>query len=202
MDKQYKYPYKRLKQYNRDEHVIVWEAEHGPVPPGHVIHHVNEDKRDNRLENLELKTRSQHASDHYKDIPLNERFSEDTMAKLQTAWKKNGEKMRKSPIDGYGYCNICKQILPEDAFNKNASRYNGLMDTCRTCRSEYRKELVQRNKNANKELSACPSIKTIPTAKTGENLIAGPKPVTVPAGIMAATFGVLAIDCTNTENNQ
>jgi hypothetical protein len=33
-------------------HVITWESAHGPVPPGCQIHHVNEDKQDNRLENL------------------------------------------------------------------------------------------------------------------------------------------------------
>lgn len=41
------------KRY-RMEHVVVWEAANGPVPPGHQVHHRNEDKLDNRLENLEL----------------------------------------------------------------------------------------------------------------------------------------------------
>ena len=36
------------------EHDIVWEGENGPIPAGYDVHHINEDKLDNRIENLEL----------------------------------------------------------------------------------------------------------------------------------------------------
>jgi hypothetical protein len=36
------------------EHVLVWEWHNGPVPPGYEVHHLNEDKLDNRIDNLEL----------------------------------------------------------------------------------------------------------------------------------------------------
>lgn len=36
------------------EHRLVWEKEHGPIPIGGVIHHINHIKTDNRLKNLEL----------------------------------------------------------------------------------------------------------------------------------------------------
>ena len=39
-------------------HRVVWEAFNGPVPAGLQINHINEDKTDNRLENLELVTPS------------------------------------------------------------------------------------------------------------------------------------------------
>src|SRR4051812_2127149 len=38
----------------RMEHILVWEQHHGPVPDGFQIHHDNENKLDNRIENLKL----------------------------------------------------------------------------------------------------------------------------------------------------
>ena len=40
-------------------HRLVWEAFNGPIPPGMQVNHINEDKTDNRLENLNLMTRSE-----------------------------------------------------------------------------------------------------------------------------------------------
>ena len=37
-------------------HRLVWEAFNGPIPEGMQINHLNEDKTDNRLENLSLTT--------------------------------------------------------------------------------------------------------------------------------------------------
>lgn len=48
----------------RLQHVLVWEAAHGPVPPGHSLHHINEDKTDNRIENLALVDKLTHKRLH------------------------------------------------------------------------------------------------------------------------------------------
>ena len=40
-------------------HVLLWEAAHGPVPPGHAIAFRNGNRRDVRLENLECISRRQ-----------------------------------------------------------------------------------------------------------------------------------------------
>jgi hypothetical protein len=37
-------------------HRVVWETFKGPIPEGFVVDHINDDKSDNRLENLQLLT--------------------------------------------------------------------------------------------------------------------------------------------------
>ena len=41
---------------NYQVHRVVWEAFNGPIPEGMQVNHINEDKLDNRLENLNLMT--------------------------------------------------------------------------------------------------------------------------------------------------
>lgn len=42
-------------------HRYVWEYYNGKIPPKHDIHHINNDISDNRINNLELYTKSEHA---------------------------------------------------------------------------------------------------------------------------------------------
>lgn len=48
-----------LQRRWRFVHVLVWEAAHGPAPKGHAIVFRNGDRRDIRIENLELVTRAE-----------------------------------------------------------------------------------------------------------------------------------------------
>ena len=59
----YVYCYNRKKWIA--EHRAVWEEANGPIPDGYVIHHVNGDKRDNRIENLEMLTMNEHHRGHF-----------------------------------------------------------------------------------------------------------------------------------------
>lgn len=47
------------------EHLLVWVSAGNPKPKeGELLHHINEDRSDNRLHNLELKPRGEHNSLH------------------------------------------------------------------------------------------------------------------------------------------
>lgn len=62
-----KYTLKNHGYYGRTDgkrtlmHRDVWEHHNGKIPPDHDIHHKNHDKTDNRIGNLELLTKSEHA---------------------------------------------------------------------------------------------------------------------------------------------
>ena len=45
-------------------HRTCWEACHGPIPGGHVIHHINGDVRDNRIDNLACMLWGEHTALH------------------------------------------------------------------------------------------------------------------------------------------
>lgn len=48
----------------RMEHVLVWESHHGPLASGMQVHHINEDKLDNRIENLQAMSALDHKRLH------------------------------------------------------------------------------------------------------------------------------------------
>lgn len=53
-------------------HVYVWEYYNGSVPIGYHIHHIDEDKSNNDISNLELRLKSEHLSFHAKEKAKNE----------------------------------------------------------------------------------------------------------------------------------
>jgi len=49
-------------------HRIVWELHYGKLPQGYIVHHLNGDKSDNRIENLIGIPKAKHNC--HKDYPL------------------------------------------------------------------------------------------------------------------------------------
>ena len=54
-------------------HRYVWEKHYGEIPPDHHIHHINGDKSDNRIENLECVVAHKHLSMHAKELKFDPR---------------------------------------------------------------------------------------------------------------------------------
>lgn len=50
-------------------HRVVWESVNGPIPDGYLIHHIDHDKLNNNIENLQCMTVSEHISHHNKYTP-------------------------------------------------------------------------------------------------------------------------------------
>lgn len=55
------------------EHRKVWYETYGPIPNSFVIHHINGDKTDNRIENLKCVSRAEHMGIEHLD-EVNARF--------------------------------------------------------------------------------------------------------------------------------
>lgn len=45
-------------------HRAIYEARHGPIPKGHVVHHIDHDPSNNRIENLEAMSNADHTRHH------------------------------------------------------------------------------------------------------------------------------------------
>lgn len=48
-------------------HRFVWEYYNGPIPKGYVVHHIDEDKSNNAIENLELMKLGSHSRLHLSE---------------------------------------------------------------------------------------------------------------------------------------
>ena len=76
------YIYRTVNGKTRAEHLVVWEAANGPIPSGHVIHHIDKDRSNNDLSNLKLMTRVEHGKWHGRG---------EYHAELQRAWEAGPE---------------------------------------------------------------------------------------------------------------
>ena len=88
-------------------HRRVWEQANGPIPEGLIVHHVNHDKRDNRLVNLALMTRAEHSAHH------NNRYSRTKACVIcGTVFTPHPTKRKRALTCSEGCRRICQSVQP------------------------------------------------------------------------------------------
>lgn len=126
------YLYKGESYYTAHEkrmHVYVWEHYNGAVPDGHHIHHKDENKHNNAIENLELIPGSEHIAAHNKAPGswINSEAGKDHLAAvrpLTKAWHNSEEG---------------KVWHKEHAAASNFGRFDYGVAKCLCCGKEYQK---------------------------------------------------------------
>ena len=134
-------------------HRLIWEDWYGkPVPKGYVIHHINEDKADNRIQNLQCVSNANHIRFHHKGKKCKP-FTEEHKRKLGEA--KKGKPLSEEHRLKISESNKGKHLLKNARVVKNGLgndgkqnyglRYNGKM----IAQSRFKEKLEEMAKEIN-----------------------------------------------------
>jgi antitoxin component HigA of HigAB toxin-antitoxin module len=85
------------------EHVRIMEEHLGrPVKADEQVHHINENRTDNRIENLEIMTRAEHSALHHKGTRnANAKLNPEKVRTIRTAYE-SGSRNQYQLADQYG----------------------------------------------------------------------------------------------------
>ena len=116
------YPYKKIRLSKNkviDEHRHIMQQLLGrKLKRNEVVHHINSNKKDNRIENLEV----QELKIHSRNFMIG-----------RIPWNK-GKKYNKWRFkDGKYWCNKCKKYLDKTKFFNNKGKKYGISDYCKKC---------------------------------------------------------------------
>ncbi len=165
---------KKLGDRRKRLHVYMWETENGAIPKGYSIHHVDEDKSNNSIDNLRLMTTRSHTKHHALEYARENRDSvlqnlEQNAIPAATRWhksepgrkwhKQHYEKMKdKLYVEKTYKCKYCgKEFQSTKASAKFCSnacksawrRESGVDDvikTCEACGGNYIANKYQKTK--------------------------------------------------------
>lgn len=117
--------YKTIKIASRtiQVHVLVWERANGKRPYGLQIHHIDHDKGNNSLNNLELVSQTDHQ-------------------RIHAGW------IREDGVWTHKPCNGCNQILALENFYVDEGSPRG---RCKSCRDKESKEWTKGNPDKRKK---------------------------------------------------
>lgn len=89
----YKYKAIKVNGKKHDLHRYLMEQHLGcKLSRNEVVHHINGDKYDNRIENLEVQSRSQHSRNHM----IGTHLKEESLAKLRKITLEEAKEIKKS----------------------------------------------------------------------------------------------------------
>jgi rubrerythrin len=99
---------------------LLWEQAYGPIPKGHVIHHIDHNPDNNVLSNLTMLSYKEHKRHH------------EGWFKIDGEWHKK--------------CPICGVVKPESGYSNDLSKYR--MGKCYDCykKISWEREKVRRAK--------------------------------------------------------
>jgi hypothetical protein len=128
----YRYVAKKINNKRIDEHrMIMQEHLNRELTCNEIVHHLNGNKKDNRLENLQLMQRSEHS----RNAMLGKKNSLGTRI---NKWKEKNGKF---------WCSICKKYMTKDNFWIRPSKKWGVGAYCKKCeRLKDRKRMDKSSK--------------------------------------------------------
>jgi hypothetical protein len=151
-------------------HQWVWLNYHKLIPKGYHIHHLNNDKSDNNIENLELIRASRHMSHHMQDPKRKLKAKEmaDKYRHLTKEWHASPEGIKwhrahgllswitRNPIQIT--CKMCSKETQTKTYHqefcsnackskwRRANKIDDIDKTCPACQKQYRTSKYSRSK--------------------------------------------------------
>jgi hypothetical protein len=144
-----RYKTKQVNGKRKGEHVLIWEKHNKKLPDGWIVHHINEDKKDNRIENLKAMSLLEHnrihlnghtpwnkgITTHHGNNELGHKVTEKQKARCRCSWFNkyldSNLQIWKLKDDGYTPTKISKELnLTTDQVNNRWKAFTKIVNPC------------------------------------------------------------------------